>query len=71
MPAVLTPCRTIPPRTPLETLREADRRADPRPTFATVPHKIDYLFAGRLRPLAAAVARTPYSDHRMYLGVFG
>jgi endonuclease/exonuclease/phosphatase family metal-dependent hydrolase len=52
-------------------LREADSRTDPRPTFATVPRKIDYLFAGRLRPRAAAVARTPYSDHRMYLGVFG
>jgi endonuclease/exonuclease/phosphatase family metal-dependent hydrolase len=52
-------------------LREADSRADPRPTFTTVPRKIDYLFAGRLRPRAAAVARTGYSDHRMYLGVFG
>jgi endonuclease/exonuclease/phosphatase family metal-dependent hydrolase len=51
--------------------READSRSDPRPTFATVPRKIDYLFAGRLRPRTATVARTPYSDHRMYLGVFG
>jgi len=52
-------------------LREADSRAAPRPTFVTVPRKIDYLFAGRLRPRSATVARTPYSDHRMYLGVFG
>jgi endonuclease/exonuclease/phosphatase family metal-dependent hydrolase len=52
-------------------LREADSRTDPQPTFVTVPRKIDYLFAGGLRPRAAAVARTRYSDHRMYLGVFG
>ena len=52
-------------------LREADSRTAPRPTFVTMPRKIDYLFAAGLRPRAAAVARTPYSDHRMYLGVFG
>ena len=52
-------------------LREADNRTAPRPTFVTVPRKIDYLFAAHLRPRAAAVARTPYSDHRMYLSVFG
>ena len=51
--------------------READTRRDPRPTFAPVPRKIDYLFAGTWPPHAAAVARTRYSDHRMYLAVFG
>jgi endonuclease/exonuclease/phosphatase family metal-dependent hydrolase len=48
-------------------------RVNPMPTFATVPRKIDYLFASRrfftLR--GAATAGTRYSDHRMYLGAFG
>jgi endonuclease/exonuclease/phosphatase family metal-dependent hydrolase len=53
--------------------READgSRAHPLPTFATVPRKIDYLFAGRwFTPRGATVAATRYSDHRMYLGAFG
>jgi endonuclease/exonuclease/phosphatase family metal-dependent hydrolase len=54
--------------------REAnDTRVNPLPTFATVPRKIDYLFAGQrfFTPLAASTAATGYSDHRMYLGTFG
>jgi endonuclease/exonuclease/phosphatase family metal-dependent hydrolase len=53
--------------------REAnDTRTDPIPTFNTVPRKIDYLFAGQryFAPVGAATARTRYSDHRMYIGVF-
>jgi endonuclease/exonuclease/phosphatase family metal-dependent hydrolase len=53
--------------------READTRTNPRPTFSTVPRKIDYLFGSRrfFTPRAAATAGTRYSDHRMYLGTFG
>ena len=54
--------------------READdTRVDPLPTFATVPRKIDYLFAGQrfFAPRGATVAGTRYSDHRMYIGLFG
>jgi endonuclease/exonuclease/phosphatase family metal-dependent hydrolase len=48
-------------------------RVNPLPTFATVPRKIDYLFASRrfFTARGAATAATPYSDHRMYLGTFG
>jgi endonuclease/exonuclease/phosphatase family metal-dependent hydrolase len=48
-------------------------RVNPLPTFATVPRKIDYLFASRrfFTARGAAVAATRYSDHRMYLGTFG
>lgn len=54
--------------------READdTRTDPIPTFVTVPRKIDYLFASErfFTPRAAGAAATRYSDHRMYVGVFG
>lgn len=53
--------------------READTRTNPRPTFATVPRKIDYLFGSQrfFTPHAATTAATQYSDHRMYLGTFG
>jgi endonuclease/exonuclease/phosphatase family metal-dependent hydrolase len=54
--------------------READdTRIDPIPTFQTVPRKIDYLFASErfFTPRAAGAAGTRFSDHRMYVGVFG
>ena len=54
--------------------READdTRTHPIPTFITVPRKIDYLFAGErfFTPRGAATAATGFSDHRMYVGVFG
>jgi endonuclease/exonuclease/phosphatase family metal-dependent hydrolase len=54
--------------------READdTRTHPIPTFITVPRKIDYLFAGErfFTPRGAAAAATGFSDHRMYVGVFG
>ncbi|MCA2218780.1 endonuclease/exonuclease/phosphatase family protein [Jidongwangia harbinensis] len=43
-----------------------------RPTFRTVPRKIDYLFGNErfFRPRSAAIAGTGFSDHRVYVGDF-
>jgi endonuclease/exonuclease/phosphatase family metal-dependent hydrolase len=47
-------------------------RANPLPTFITVPRKIDYLFGSRdyLNRRGASTACGRYSDHCMYLGLF-
>jgi endonuclease/exonuclease/phosphatase family metal-dependent hydrolase len=49
----------------------ADRK-NPLPTFIPAPRKIDYLFGSRrfLTPSGVSRARTAYSDHYIYLGVF-
>ena len=43
------------------------------PTFRTTPRKIDYVFASaaHFRPHGATTIVSRYSDHRMYVGVFG
>jgi len=52
--------------------REAEGRADPRPTFIPVPRRIDYLFGSRgfLTPRGAATACGNLSDHCLFLASF-